>query len=359
MNRRRHIRCVTMAFVLYAALASAGAAPAPAAYHLYIARFYDSDLVILDSATREELGRIEFGPGANPSHIVLSPDYGYLYVSLRGVNEVAVIDTKERKLKARIKVGRHPHYMAITADGKRLVVGNNQDTRASIIDLTTNTVVGEPGISRGSSGVAITADGRFAYVISIYGADISVIDIEKMERVSVIKLIEEYPDLIPIEKTIPHLADSDVAPEKNPGLEGMVMPRGGHLVYFCARRSNRVLVLDTKTNRITGYIQAPRAPIYMTSTPDGAGAFVLQGGKGSESISFVDLEKLVVIKSIKVGFQPMASAISPDGKFLFVTNYGNRDDEGSISVIDMTTLEEIDRIKFWRGPRAIAVTPAR
>jgi len=97
----------------------------------------------------------------------------------------------------------------------------------------------------------------------------------------------------------------------------------------------------------------------MTSTPDGAGAFVLQGGKGSESISFVDLEKLVVIKSIKVGFQPMASAISPDGKFLFVTNYGNRDDEGSISVIDMTTLEEIDRIKFWRGPRAIAVTPAR
>src|SRR3989338_8424430 len=76
---------------------------APKGFYLYVARFMDSDMVILDGMTHKEIGRIEFGFGSNPVEILPSMDKRLLYVSLRGADEVAVIDVKSRKIKKRIK----------------------------------------------------------------------------------------------------------------------------------------------------------------------------------------------------------------------------------------------------------------
>jgi len=306
-------------------------------YHLYVARLLDSDLVIMDSVTKEEIGRIEFGPGANPVDIVPSPDLSRLYVSLRGHNEVAVIDTKNRKLETRIKVGKHPHFIKVLPDGKRLIVANNSDTHASIIDMGANAVVAKPEVTVGSAGVAVTPDGKFAYIMSVYTGNITVIDLEKAKRVETINVPGEFPYFLSV-----------------------AVPPGSPLIYICTTSRNSISVWDTRTNKVVGEFPTARYPSYITLAPGGARAFVTHTFSNySESVTVVDLHKRAVIKEIKVGQMPMVPVVSPDGKFLFTANYGVRDEDGTISVVDMDTLAEVERIRFWRVPQAIAVVPAR
>ena len=304
-------------------------AAGPTGYHIYVARFSDGDVTIIDSATHKEVGKITMGFGSNPAEVIPSSDKKLLYVSNRGHDEIAVIDVKSGKVTSRIKTGIHPNFTKITPDGRYLVVANNQDNHATVIDLSTNAVVGRPSEGLGASGVAITDDNRYAYITSIYDDDISVIDLGNMERVRIIKVR---------------------------GAMAIVIPHGSRFAYLCSNR-NSISILDIAANEVVGSIPVGDTPNYITLSSDGARAFVTNAL--SNTLSVIDLAKRAVIKEIAVGREPTSSALSPDGKFLFVNNHSDGDTDGSISVIDAGSLTEVDRIKFWRQPRASAVLPAR
>jgi len=298
-------------------------------YFLYVASVNDDNIIIIDSDTHKEIGRIDMGYSSNPVEIVPSHDRRFLYVTNRGADEIAVIETKSRTVKTRIKVGIHPHFLRVSPDGRYLVVANNQDYHASVIDLSSNKVTGKPEISRGSSGVAISADSKYAYIPSLYAGDIAIIDLEKMERVSIIN--------------------------GGPFPTAIVIPPNSHLAYLCTNK-DRISILDTRTNKVTGHIPVGDTPAYITVTEDGRTAFV--SNNYSNTVAIVDLQTRKVVKNIKEGFFPTASAMSPDGRFLFATNYGDGIKDGSISVIDASTLSEVDRIGSLNFPRGIAVVPA-
>gem|GEM_PF-1473622 len=332
MQRLKSIRSKIIIFILATACflqaVSVFASGKAAGYRLYVTRFMDGDVIVLDSATGEEMARIGLGFGANPVEVLPFHDNKTLYVSKRGHDEIAVIDAGTNSLKTVIKTGIHPNFMSFSRDWKYLIVATNQGGKAMVIDLESNAVVSEPRVGLGASGVAVTNDNRFAYVTSIYANDISVIDLRRMERVSTIHA---------------------------PGAIAIVTPPGSHLAYFCSHR-DRVSILDTRTNKVVGHIKVGDTPNYITLTPDGGLAFVSNALSGT--VSVIDLHGRSVLKNIKVGTEPGSSAISPDGRFVFVTNYGKGSNDSSISVIDVETLEEVDRIKVWRYPRGIAVLPA-
>ncbi len=317
--------CVVSLF--YVTSASGGGV---AGYRLYVARFESGDMIVLDSATHKEVGRLEFGFGSNPVEILPSPDSKSVYVSVRGFDEVWVVKAKSLKVKKKIKVGVHPNFMNFSPDGKYLVMANNQDDKASIIDIKSGKVVGTPRTGRGSAGAAVTPDSKTAYVTSVYTDDISVIDMKSMKRTA---LIEEAvgPNVIAI-------------------------PASGKLAYFGSHR-DRVSILDTTTNRIIDEVIVGDVPSYLTLSADDRLLFVVN--YWSHDVSVIDLAKREVIATIKVGREPTHSALSPDGKYLFVSNYGDGEKDGSISVIDVKLLKEVDRINFLTFPRAVAVLQAR
>ncbi len=68
----------------------------------------DNKVVILDLVKMENAGEILL-PGGSPETAVTSPDGLKLYVSMSGTDEVAVIDTRERKLIKKISgIGKEP-----------------------------------------------------------------------------------------------------------------------------------------------------------------------------------------------------------------------------------------------------------
>ena len=270
---------------------------------------------------------------------------------------------RNREIIKKIKVGLHPESMEITRDGKYMVVVNSQTDHASIVDLTSHEVAGNIQTGRGSLDVAIRDDNR-AYVTSAYSDDISVIDLNRMERIAI----------------VPY----DKAPETlGPDPAGIIISPDGRFAYICIFYRDRIDILDTATNTIVGHIPvgpgAPSlipkkhnpghrsfkdfrpeqmdSPIYIVLLQDGNTAFVVE--KSSHAVSAVDLKKRVVIKEIDVGWVPGMPVVSPDGRFLFVPNYGERRGDGSISVIDVEALEEVERLDGLNWPRAIAVLPAQ
>lgn len=298
----------------------------PKGFYLYVARFMDSDMVILDSMTHKEVGRIKFSFGSNPVEILPSKDKRLLYVSLRGTDEIAVIDVKSREIKERIKGVYHSQFMEISPDGRHLIVANIMAPHATVIDLTTNKVVGKPYIGKGSADVAVAADG-IVYTVPPYEGDISVIDLKNMKKIST------------IEASASAIA---ISPDST-------------LLYFDDFSKKGLSILDIKTNRIISNIHIGDIARYITISQDGNMAFVPNYRRAI--VTAIDLQRRVVVKDIKVGPEPATSALSPDGRFLYVVNYGDGDNGGSISVIDVKGLEEVERVKFYRFPRAIAVLP--
>ncbi|MCK3780955.1 YncE family protein [Ensifer sesbaniae] len=115
-----------------------------------------------------------------------SPDGGEVYVSLRDENEVAIIDTKSRKVVSRIAVGAGPIQVHATPD-KRLLLVANQGTEAvpgdtvSIIDVAIRGVVKTIRTGPGAHGVAVDDQGQFGFVTNIYSDNLSVIDLSTLD----------------------------------------------------------------------------------------------------------------------------------------------------------------------------------
>jgi len=114
------------------------------------------------------------------------------------------------------------------------------------------------------------------------------------------------------------------------------------------------------------------APVEAAFTPDGRYAYVSNyamygpgyGREGTDTCSpadgyddstvyRIDLWALAIDQVIPVGSVPKYVAVTPDGSRVLVTNWCSYD----LSVIDVASGSEVDRVELGRYPRGIAVAP--
>lgn len=114
------------------------------------------------------------------------------------------------------------------------------------------------------------------------------------------------------------------------------------------------------------------SPVEASFSPDGKFAYVANykmygpgfkrpgtdkcspAGKHDDSFLYkIDTESLAIETAIQVGPVPKFNAVTPDGRFVLVSNWCGWD----LSVVDTQTDAEIKRIKIGRYPRGIAVHP--
>jgi YVTN family beta-propeller protein len=135
------------------------------------------------------------------------------------------------------------------------------------------------------------------------------------------------------------------------------------------------LIPDTVSLADFGYPEHPDSyqggPVEAAFSPDGKYAYVsnyqMYGpgfdnpgndncGQGDWDPSFVyrvDVARLAIDRVIKVGAVPKYVAVSPDGRYVLVTNWCGYD----LSVIEAATGREVQRIPIGRYPRGIVVSP--
>lgn len=217
----------------------------------------------------------------------------------------------------------------------------------SLCAATPNTVEATINAGVNPGGMAITPDSRKAYVVNVNSYEII-----NEHTVTVIDLNENA-----VEETI-----------KDPSFNEpytVTLNARATKAYVTNSNSSTVSIINTKTNQISGVIHGFDGPSGMVidhrrnigyvnnyGGPEGVGS-----GNG-KTVSVVNLKTDTIVGTIEVDQAPVALAIAPNGKFVYVINYvdGNPG-TGTMNIIETDNNQVVATIGGFFGPFGIALTP--
>jgi len=127
----------------------------------------------------------------------------------------------------------------------------------------------------------------------------------------------------------------------------------GHQVYI-ANGNDAISVLNTADDQVTtNDIRVPGPAQFLSFSPDGRYIYVSlwdKTGGNVHSVSVLDAEDNSVKATIPVDTRPFLSAVTPDGRWLYVPNH----DTHTISVIDTNSDQVVDKISVAPNPHYVS-----
>jgi YVTN family beta-propeller protein len=302
------------------------------------------------------------------------------------------LDPASGKILRSFKAINQPHEGVVSADGKTVFVAVPNGPVVSILDGATFKETSRietplfsrtprraanaaadaaPQTSASPHGVALTNDGSKLY-IGLENADVPGVVVYDVKARKVIKKI----DLL-----------------LNGGHYLAIQP-GTDKLYYPHRNDDRVVVLDTKTDRILKVIPVKGGPVGVAFRPNGEvwlhedgdgsvtvvdsksdeivavipsggtgagriavspnGAMAASTHSGSGDVALIDTASRKVVASVPLGKGPGFPLFSPDSSTLYVMNSG----EGDVAVIDVASRKVTARHKVGVNPFGGAVRVA-
>ena len=126
----------------------------------------------------------------------------------------------------------------------------------------------------------------------------------------------------------------------------------GKRLYVANADAKQIAEVDVAGGKVVRSIDVPAEPTGMVFSPDGATLYVTCAAPEG-AVCPIDVKSGKVGPQIPAGHYAIGPAISPDGKKLYVCNRFDND----VSVIDLAAAAEIARVAVAREPVAAAVTP--
>jgi len=339
----------------------AGPAAAQSGPKLYVCNQGEATISVIDMSARQVVSKVDlttrgFSENAKPHHAVAGPDGEHWYVTLIGENTILKFN-QENEIVGRVTDFEVPGLLAIHPSSNTLFAGRSMsavnppkslgviDREAMSVSKRVDTFFPRP------HPVVLRDDGRHAFIASLAANQLMGMDTESGETA-----------LTRVGGDTQTLVQFAMTPDGNTLIGGG--QRTGQLLVFDASNAPELAVEDT--------VQVGKQPWHPVITTDGRTAYV--PNKASNTISVVDLEERAVTTTIEgEGLaQPHGTALSPDGRYLFVSNnnrngtYEPQDDNpkaGTITVIDTQTNEITKVIEVgtyptgigtWGGQRALA-----
>jgi predicted alpha-1,2-mannosidase len=133
------------------------------------------------------------------------------------------------------------------------------------------------------------------------------------------------------------------------GPDGMITVDGK--LFVANNNTNNVTVIDTTTNAVLATIPVGGVAADVAATPDGKTVWVTNFGDGT--VQPIDVATLTAGTPLAVGSQPERLAVSPDGTQLWVANQGS----GTVSDVDLATDTVSHTIAVGSAPFGVAITP--
>ncbi len=248
-------------------------------------------VIVIDPSTDAITKRIPIALGAHLAHIVVAKDGSFAYATAQEKGVIYKIDTQNFTIAKEIvaPTGSEPHGLRLSPDGATAYIALLQGKGLGVLDVATDTLTTIP-LEGNAVQTAVTPDGKLV-VVSLY-------DTKKLAMFDVATKNVSYIDL----------------------------PQGA------------------------------KGPIQLYPTPDSRYIYVADQGYYFEQptgnrVYKIDLRTKSVIKEIPVGDAPHGVVVSPDGKFVYVTNLLSQD----ISIIDTASDMEVRRIEVGKMPNGISL----
>ena len=216
-------------------------------------------------------------------------------------------------------------------EGALLLVANKQEASLSIIDLGSGKLAGTVPTGQGPHEVAVTSDGRWA-VVANYGAQtpgnsLTVVDLRARS----------------VARTI------DLAEYRRP--HGIVVLPGDSLVAVTSEVSRSAIIVSL-TGGVRSAIPTSAQGSHMVAvTADGKRGYTANVGSGS--ITELDLETRMPLRSLPVAARTEGIGVTPDGREVWVGS----NDANTVTIIDTRTWKPVDTLPAPGLPYRIAISP--
>ena len=320
---------------------------------------------------------------------------GTLLVLNKSDDTVSFIDLASRAVNATLPTGDAPHEIAVAPDGKTAVVTNYGDAQKpgktlTVIDVPTRKVLRTIDLGTYSrphgiawlqgDEVAVTVeaskallivgvnDGKVKHAIATDQVGSHMVAVSSKHRRAFTANIGSGSTTVVDLATHKRIADVTTGA----GAEGIAVAPDGSELWVTNREANTVSVIDPATLKVTATLQPGEVPIRVKFTPDGKRALISNAKSGDVAVfDTATKKKLASIPMLAAGEKPAATDARPlvsqfgDGpvpvgilmpeqlSWAFVANT-NAD---TITVIDLSTLKILTRLKAGREPDGLAYTP--
>lgn len=308
------------------------------------------ELVVIDPVHAQVTGRIAVGK--RPRGLVVAPDGKRAYVAVSGsprsgpgVDEahlpppdrsadgIAVVDIAKRALVTTLPSGVDPESLDIAPDGRTLYVSNEDSAQLSAIDLTTGKIRGASAVGREPEGVTVRPDGKIVFVTSEEDSEVTAIDAATLAVVGHIKT-----------KTRPR---------------SLVITADSFTGFVADELAQSVTVIDAMGFAVQGDIaitlNSPRfsgpRPMGTALSRDGKWLYVTTG-RGN-SLAVIDVATRKQVRSFDgVGDRPWGVALSPDNTIAYTANGTSHD----ISFVNVATGNVDRRVTTGGSPWGVAIS---
>lgn len=313
--------------------------------------------------------------------LAFSPDNQVFYASGGNSGDVMIFDVNSRKLLSKIDLnkifgkkqfrGSYTGDLTLSKDGRFLFVVDQTNFRMVIIDIQSQKIIQSIPVGRYPFGIALSPDGNKVYVANVgmfEYAPIQNIDPKNSSKATIDFPAYSFPSKEAVEgvevdgKRVPGLGDPNVPesfsvwtidvsiPEK---AQVVARIKTGHLVgeklenfpavggsspnsivasdnfvYVSNGNNDCITVIHAQKDSLIGDIDLklhPRIdhlrgliPFGLTLSPENNRLYVAEAG--INAIGVIDTRNNQVLGHIPAGWFPSKLAVTPDGKYLVVTN---------------------------------------
>jgi DNA-binding beta-propeller fold protein YncE len=232
------------------------------------------EMLVIDLASREIVGDIDFGHGVRPHFPVLDPASGLLYVTTELDKTVTVIDPRTRKIVGAVPTGQEEsHMLVLSHDGRRGYTANVGPGTISVLDMVGRKTVGVIPVSGTVQRVAISADDKWVFTADQKKPQMAVIDTATQRVKTWVAL---------------------------PGLGyGAAATPDGRWLLVAVPSTNQVAVVDLGSMQVARSVDVPSLPQEILIRPDGKVAYVSCAASGK--VAAIDLAEWKVQKVIVAG----------------------------------------------------------
>jgi len=144
-----------------------------------------NELIAIDLIKQETLWKMPIGK--MPAGVWMTPGDTYLLIGLTGSDSVQVIDWKNQKIVKEIKTGRGAHNFRPLGDKKHIFLTNRVDSTISLIDMEKLEKVADiTGLPSGPDCMDVTPDGKELWVTFRFSKKVGVIDIPSRKLIATI-----------------------------------------------------------------------------------------------------------------------------------------------------------------------------
>ena len=225
----------------------------------------DGSLIrVINLATRQITGTIDFGKGVRPHCAVIGPKNGLLYVTTELENSITIIDPATLKIVGSIPTGEpESHMLAISHDGARGYTANVASGTVSVLDMEGKKTITIIPVCKVTQRISISMDDRMVFTADQTQPQIAVID----TATSKVKMWVPLPS---------------VGYGTAPTLDGQFL-------LITLPRIKQIAVVDLRTMRVAQTIDIQGSATEILMSPDGKVAFASCGG--THQVVVIDLNQ--------------------------------------------------------------------